>query len=177
MKPVRISFVVAIVVLVLGLLASVALADSGDKVTGQGKLNTGRTFSFQAQERADGTVDGSGLLVFPNDARFKYDITCLNVEGNVATMSGHIRSLDLKGADLSAFTGMRFYFRVTDNGQGDGDPADQTTFFLFEEPPPSAGFYNCYDDVTEFESEDEQGNPIMLPFPDVDIIAGNITVH
>lgn len=185
MKKMRSVVIVIVVLVVMSVFAAVALADSGAKAAGQGKFYQGRTFAFQAQEREDGSVDGSGLLQFPNDLRIHYAIDCLNVDGSMAIMSGTMTSVDLPGVDVSAYVGGPFYFRVIDNGEGDGNPADQMTYFLFDLPEYAAEFPGCDEVVTEIplydENEnpvlDENGNQVYEDFVEIDIIAGNIQVR
>ena len=167
MKAGRSVVVVIVVLVVMSLLASVALADNGAKATGQGKMNTGRTFSFQAQERSDGSVDGSGVLNIPGVLRFKYSIDCLEVDGNVATMTGTIDTVrNLIPDELpDDYVGGPFWFRVVDNGEGAG-ATDQITFFYFDPPEYADEFPDCTWDPTP-----EDGIDL------VDIIAGNVQVQ
>ena len=89
--------------------------------TGSGQLHLGlplRTFTFSAHTDADGTATGEAQL--DNRAcgtRDHFDIDCLNTLGDIAVMSGTIRSsIDptLVGTDV--------LFAVQDNGEGPDAP-------------------------------------------------------
>lgn len=111
-------------------------APSGPSANGQGSLSlpneVSRRFAFHANTMPDGTVQGSGVLTYTGGVlKIKFDIDCLRVVGNTATMSGTVTKLD--GSLPSAFVpGSKVFFRVTDNGEGSNDNADQMSLlFLF----------------------------------------------
>ena len=113
---------------------SVQLAGKGGgpSANGQGSLTTiagdTRHFSFHANTTGNGTVQGSGVLnITAGGTQIKFDINCLNVVGNVATMSGTIRQSN----NPVAVVGTGCWFRVVDNGEGSNAPADQITLFAF----------------------------------------------
>ena len=59
------------------------------------------------------------------------DIDCLNIVGNQATLSGTVTKI--KGnVPGGIFVGQKAVFRVEDNGEGNGAPADEISdVFLF----------------------------------------------
>jgi len=113
-----------------------------------------RNFTFNAHLDKDGVTRGRGQLHNRDqDVQMKFQIDCLMVWGNVATMSGHyVRSSDL------SLEGAPIWFRVVDNGEGENAPPDEITLVV--------GFFgpgvSCREDY-----------PLDL-FP---IEGGNIQVH
>jgi len=86
--------------------------------------------SFSAVERADGTATGSAEVHdISAGVTVHIDVNCLNVIGNVATISGIVtRSSDPTGVP-EGFEGI---FQVVDNGEGKDAPPDfmsQANFF------------------------------------------------
>jgi len=99
---------------------------SHPSATGSGQLHLGlplRTFSFSAHTSADGTATGEAQLENrASGTRDHFEIDCLNVLGDIAVMSGTVRSsIDptLIGTDV--------LFAVRDNGEGPGAPPDEIT--------------------------------------------------
>lgn len=84
-----------------------------------------------------------------------FEIDCLNVDGNTATMSGNITV----PRDLAGF--VPFVFRVVDNGHGRG--VDQVSLISFAEQP---GGVDCNSAEADFD-------PALSLFP---IVRGNVTV-
>lgn len=113
--------------LLLAVTAAPALAASGPKATGSGHLIldlTRRTFAFTAQADENGDVKGMGNI--QNRSRgnhVKFQITCLRVEANVATMSGFVTLTTDEDFDV----GGPVWFRAIDNGEGGQEPADEMT--------------------------------------------------
>jgi hypothetical protein len=92
--------------------------------TGSDQLHLGlplRTFSFTAHVGTDGTATGEAQIDNrASGARDHFEIDCLNVLGDIAVMSGTIRSsIDptLVGTDV--------LFAVRDTGEGPNAPPDE----------------------------------------------------
>jgi hypothetical protein len=88
-----------------------------------------RTFAFSARQRADGSDRGQAQLrdrsVAPN-VRVHVRITCLNVVGDVAHMTGFVSRIRTETAPLLV-RNSRVAFSVEDNGQT-GDRVSPMTF-------------------------------------------------
>jgi hypothetical protein len=84
---------------------------------GQGTLTVGdqtRHFSFHANTMPNNSVQGSGVLTYTaNGLKIHFDINCLSVTGNTATMSGVITK-----DDEAERVGWQIRFKVQDNGEG-----------------------------------------------------------
>ena len=113
-----------------------------------------RHFSFHARENNDGSVVGNGVLSWIGGVEHStFDIDCLVIDGNVATMSGVIT----RDSDPD-FVGRLCGFKVVDNGEGAGaDPDEVSILFIGDDP----AIYTCV-------------NP--LPVPLYPIEGGNIQV-
>jgi hypothetical protein len=104
-------------------LATAALADDASvhSAKGSARIQFGQnqeSISFSAEQQADGTVTGTAHV---NDisagVMVRIDVNCLNVIGNVATISGIVtRSSDPSRVPV----GDEGIFQVVDSGQGDG---------------------------------------------------------
>ncbi|HWN19926.1 MAG TPA: hypothetical protein VNO19_13510 [Gemmatimonadales bacterium] len=86
------------------------------------------TFSFTAQQRADGTTSGQYQYTF-RAAGFSVHgpVTCLSIRGNEAWIGGtvgHIKSPDPEDQSL---VGADMWWRLEDNGEGASDAPDRTT--------------------------------------------------
>ena len=118
MKLMQFALVGGAVLTMLGAGASaanepgiVASATGGYQATYGGGLT--RSIEFAALRDANNDVKGQ--VQFKNldtGVILHYDVTCLNIEDNVATMSGYLKSSSL--ADPLPY----FWLRVADNGQG-----------------------------------------------------------
>src|SRR5713226_3559989 len=96
-----------------------ALATGSGQITRGGEL---RTFSFTAQRDSSNNSSGQAeLFSRASGVRVHMQLDCLNVAGNVATMSGKVTQAD---AVASGFIGDPIWFRVVDNGEGAGAPPD-----------------------------------------------------
>ena len=95
-----------------------------------------RHFSFHAITKQNGTVEGNGVLNYngADNTQIKFDIDCLNVNGNMATMSGAVTSSNLEIWPA----GTPVAFSVVDNGEGSGSDPDQMT--LLQQSPA----FDCY---------------------------------
>ena len=104
----------------LALSAEVAAADEPGIVAsatgGYQATYSGRTRSIEFVATRDAKNNVKGQVQFNNldtGTILHYDVTCLNIDGNVATMSG-IAKTDSSFAGESPY----FWLRVVDNGQG-----------------------------------------------------------
>jgi hypothetical protein len=103
---------------------------AGPSANGQGTLTLGeisRHFSFQAREKNNGSVQGSGVLTYTaGELKIHFDIDCLSVSGNTATMSGIIT----KYPQFPDRVGWECWFKVEDNGEGSNSDPDRITLLL-----------------------------------------------
>ena len=103
-------------------LASAALAADGiHSAKGSARIQFAtnqESNSFFAVQQADGTVTGRAEVHdISADVTVRIDVNCLNVIGNVATISGIVtRSSDPSRVPV----GFEGIFQVVDSGQGDG---------------------------------------------------------
>ncbi|PKA84591.1 hypothetical protein ATE92_2789 [Ulvibacter sp. MAR_2010_11] len=114
---------------------------SGPSANGQGTITLGeettRHFSFHAKEKNNGAVSGNGVLTYTaGQLKIHFDINCLAVDGNTATLTGVIT----KYADAPERVGWNCWFKVTDNGEGNNADADQMTLFLSNPELEDCGF-------------------------------------
>lgn len=121
-----------------GMSTGAAAAGNGvvASATGSGQTTSGtqlRTFSFTARTDSSNNSSGQAELFNRNTGtRLHMTIDCLNVAGNVATMSGTVTQDNLAGA----FVGDPIWFQVVDNGEGAGAPPDLISLvFIFLGPP------------------------------------------
>jgi hypothetical protein len=88
--------------------------------------------SLNALEYADGSVEGRLVDRFGHGyGGLKADIDCMNVEGNVAWVSGVITQGWLSIPEEDFYwdtTGLPLVFAAVDNGVSANDPPDQVTF-------------------------------------------------
>lgn len=111
----------------------------GPSANGQGTLSPPvspsdgfRHFSFHAKTMPGGSVQGSGVLTYiGGDLKIKFDIDCLVVTGNTATMSGIITTHDQN----PLLVGTRCRFKVQDNGEGANATEDRITLLQVGLPP------------------------------------------
>lgn len=114
-------------VLLLVLTALPAQAGPGRQVaSGSGHLiwnEENRTFNFHAQIDEDGVVTGKGLIQNrANGNKVKFEIDCLSITDNVATMSGVVVA-----TDAPDFADNPVWFRVIDHGDGSQSAPDEMT--------------------------------------------------
>jgi hypothetical protein len=128
MKLIKLILIVSVAALISAITIS---ADAiGPSATGAGHFQTGsppelRTFSFTA--RTDSSNNTIGQAQLDNRAQNAVDhltINCLNVVGNVATMSGVVEKSTVNGQPGFP-KGTSILFRVVDNGEGANAPADE----------------------------------------------------
>jgi hypothetical protein len=124
---------VAALVLTVG--SGVALAQIVASATGSGQIHVSgdlRTFTFNAQTDSSGVTTGQ-TQAFNRNAGIKWHgtIDCLNVVGNVATMSGVVTDIT-PSIPPNFVVGSHILFQVIDNGEGNNAPPDliSLTFFF-----------------------------------------------
>ena len=118
-------------------VGGVALSVTGSghvyrNLTGEPELTT---FSYSAIRREDGNTSGNFQINF-RAATFsiKGTVTCVTSLNNTAWIGGVIDWIKSDDPADQSFTGTDIWWRVTDNGQGAGDPPDLTTSILFTLP-------------------------------------------
>jgi hypothetical protein len=117
-----------------------------ESANGQGSLvaqNFGerRTFSFSAQRRPDGTVNGNAVLhnaaFAGSNGNSKYDlqidIQCMKVVGNIAIFGGTTRRTN----DPTLVDAV--YFSVQDNGEPGKNRDKISRVFFFDDDPLTQG--------------------------------------
>jgi hypothetical protein len=143
----------------------------GPSASGQGILTyggngPGRIITFHAVMNADGSVSGKGVLVKVSSnpdyrQQLHFDIDCLNVDGNVAIMSGTITKAVRSMPGDPVWAGRLFQFKVVDNGEGaNADPDEITHMDNWE--PGDPNIRTCEED---------------MPWGTMPIEAGNIQVR
>jgi len=94
-----------------------------------------RQFTFHANTMPDGSVEGNGVLFINGVFNIKFSIDCMIIDGNTATMSGHITK------DEPQYVGSKIWFRVVDNGEGNNSNPDELSDFWYW--PSSAENVDC----------------------------------
>jgi hypothetical protein len=123
-KNVLAGAVIAAAVALSAVEAPVATAAGNSSATGGGTAEEAggiSTFVFNAVQHGNGAVTGHLVYhVRGIPLTIMMDLDCLNVAGNVATMSGVINQASEVPDDLSwyIFVGQGGVFQVMDNGQG-----------------------------------------------------------
>ena len=125
---------ITVAALLLTLTSNVAVAQVVDSATGSGQIqvsNTLRTFTFNANKDSSGATTGQTQGENRNAGiKWHGTITCLNVVGNVATMSGVVTDIT-PGLGDPFLVGNFIQFQVTDNGEGQNAPPDLISLTLF----------------------------------------------
>ena len=109
-------------------------SNSGPRASGHGTITladgTTRQFSFHAREKNNGTIQGSGVLVYTaGQLNIHFDIDCLNIDGTLAIMSGTVTK-DLTNPEREGYD---IWFRAQDNGEGNNaDPDGLSLAFVVE---------------------------------------------
>ena len=146
----------AVGVAVVATLAVPATAGSTDKATGGGQIllssdgrGPGDTITFTAQRRESGDVVGNVNVIdrassgpgagTGQGVHFRGDVTCIDVQGNVARIAGT--------GEKSDGTTTGFTLMVTDNGEG-LDDNDLISFQYVSDP-------TCNDDDSDDDAETE----------------------
>ena len=127
----KITVFLSATVLLVALFAATAFTPlpSGPSANGQGSLtrpgDLQRRFSFHANTMPDASVKGSGVLTITGgEAQIKFDIDCMTISGNTATMSGKVTSVS---GNTIFQAGWDCWFKVVDNGEGANAEPDQIT--------------------------------------------------
>lgn len=126
---------------------------SGPSATGQGRISgTDRVFAFNAVTHPDGSVSGQGQLTYThngNSVKIHFNIDCMSVSDNVATMSGTVTHSNVFES------GGPCWFKVKDNGEGKHASPDEMTGFLLCEPNDPDAL--CADLTCDNDLENEAG--------------------
>lgn len=114
---------------------SIRASNSGPSANGHGTLDLEnlppdgegfRQFTFHAKEKKNGNVTGSGVLTYIGGAEnIKFDIDCLTVDGNIASMAGVVTH----HAQNPENEGLRCWFKVIDNGEGSSADDEISLFY------------------------------------------------
>jgi hypothetical protein len=116
-----------------------------------------RTLAFNARKYADGSVGGHfeyHQVVEGIAYKFNGTVTCFNVYGgNRAKIGGEIQS----SSDPTVPPGTFGWFQVFDNGEGAGDPPDQSSLMGFGDEAANEAFCNS-PNLPRFGPWDVQGN-------------------
>ena len=153
---------ITVAALVLTVGSGVAFAQVVALATGSGQIHVNgelRTFTFNASTDTSGVTTGQ-TQAFSRSSGIKWHgtINCLNVVGNVATMSGVVT--DISPSTPPFFVvGADIVFQVIDNGQGQNASPDLISLTFFN--PPGNPF-PC------------AGNGVFATIP---VEHGNVTVH
>jgi hypothetical protein len=129
-----------------------------------------RTFSFTAKQDSSGASSGQAQLnARTSGVALHLTIDCLNVVGNIASMSGVISNVNAVAAGIGFAPGQQIWFPVIDN-KGTDSP-DQITLVFINVPAGSPGFPVCTDSDAIVDAD--LGAPPALNA----IQGGNVTVH
>src|SRR6516162_9174497 len=129
--------------LLLTFSSGVALAQVVASATGSGQFHVSgslRTFTFNANTDSSGNTTGQ-TQANNRSAGVKWHGTldCLNVIGNVATMSGVVTDIT-PGLGNPFVVGNFIVFQVIDNGEGSNAPPDLISLtFFFPAGSPNPG--------------------------------------
>jgi hypothetical protein len=126
---------ITVAALLLTIGSGVVVGQVVDSATGSGQIHVSgelRTFTFNAKTNSLGVTSGQ-TQAFSRASGFRWHGTldCLNVVGNVATMSGVVT--DITPSTPPFFVvGSHILFQVIDNGSGKKAPPDliSLTFFF-----------------------------------------------
>ena len=111
-----------------------------------------RHFTFNARVKMDGSIQGSGVLSYIGGVRnLGFDIDCLEVDGNLAVMSGVIT----RDNQFPENVGLLGWFKVIDNGEGNNADPDQISLFFNGTNPET---YDCANNFDVAIYEIEGGN-------------------
>jgi hypothetical protein len=132
MKKIKMLFSGTILMSAIVALSSFAPLPPGPSSNGQGSLtrpgDLQRRFAYHANTMPDGSVKGSGVLtITEGNAQIKFDIDCMTISGNIATMSGVVTSVS---GETNFQEGWDCWFKVVDNGEGSNAQPDQITLLL-----------------------------------------------
>ena len=125
---------IAMALLLLTVSSGVALAQVVASATGSGQIHVSgelRTFTFNAHTDSSGVTSGE-TQAFSRSAgvRWHGSIDCLNIVGNVATMSGVVTDIDPVVPPFLV-VGSHIVFQVIDNGEGSNSVPDLISLTFF----------------------------------------------
>lgn len=139
-------------------------SSNGPSAIGSGTFLTPsyvRHFSFHANTMPQGNVKGNGVVSYNSGLiKIKFDIDCLLIEGNTATMTGVITSFSSNFSTITGNVGDDCWFKVIDNGVGSSSSPDEITFLWY-----GPNMEDCYGSVSfiyswfELEGGNIQVNP------------------
>jgi len=114
-------------------VGAAAVAQVGHSAKGSGTIQFASNrehISFSALQRPDGTASGSAEVHdISAGVNVRIEVDCLNVIGNVATISGIVTKSSNPASVPEGYEGI---FQVVDNGEGNDAPPDlmsQVNFF------------------------------------------------
>jgi hypothetical protein len=120
--------------LLLTFSSSVVFAQKVASATGSGQIQVSgdlRTFTFNANTDSSGVTTGQTQGNNRNSGiKWHGTLTCLNVVGNVATMSGVVTDIT-PGLGDPFLVGNFIQFQVIDMGEGQNAPPDLISLTLF----------------------------------------------
>ncbi len=127
------AIILAVLLLTIG--TGVAVAQVVASATGSGQIHVSgeyRTFTFSAQTDNNNVTTGV-TQGFNRGLPFSWQgsINCLDVEGNIATMSGFVTYANPDPGPGGITVGTPLVFQVIDNGEGHNDPADLISLTFF----------------------------------------------
>jgi hypothetical protein len=156
---------VTMAALLLTIGTGVAVAQVAASATGSGQIHvsgTYRTFTFSAQTNSNNVTTGM-TQGFNRGIPFAWEgnINCLDVEGNIATMSGFVTYANPDPGPDGETVGTPLVFQVIDNGEGHNNTPDliSLTFFAPGGPP-----FPCLQSIDGI-------------FANIPIENGNVQVH
>ena len=162
MKKIAVFISSAILLTVLiAVSAFKPLPPAGPSANGQGSLtrpgDLQRRFAFHANTMPDASVQGSGVLtITAGVAQIKFDINCMTVSGNTATMSGTVTEVS---GNTVFEVGWNCWFKVVDNGEGSNASGPDKITLLFGSPNPLP----CSANVSNALNPIEGGNIQVKP--------------
>lgn len=146
-KLLVIGFLPIIAFVSLILAVNSTAQNNRDSVDGQGmarfmdengNIATGQ-FSFSAQQQPNGTIKGKAVLRNPSfkngngqNDKLQIDITCLKIDGNIASLGGTAKRKNSLNAEA-------VYFTVQDNGGSGGERSKISQLFFWDDDPKTAG--------------------------------------
>jgi hypothetical protein len=125
---------ITVAALLLTLTSGVVFAQRVASATGSGQIQVSgdlRTFTFNANTDSSGVTTGQTQGNNRNSGvKWHGTLTCLNVVGNVATMSGVVTDIT-PGLGDPFLVGNFIQFQVIDMGEGNNAPPDLISLTLF----------------------------------------------
>jgi hypothetical protein len=156
---------ITVAALLLSIGSRVALAQVVASATGSGQIHVSgeyRTFTFSAQTDNTGVTTGV-TQGFNRGLPFSWEgtLNCLDVEGNIATMSGTVTYANPDPGPGGITVGTPLVFQVIDNGEGEKSPPDLISLTFFN---PNGPAFPCLQSIDGI-------------FANIPIEHGNVQVH